>query len=102
MPQREFWTERIPTEVVWRYKIDPLRPLDGAAFQVSILDQEGLSIVTTGCPIHHLVTWEEVDQLLRTTWEAYLFQSTNSVVKKVLASSLQWKREAAARSNQGA
>lgn len=99
MPQREFWTERHPTEVVWRYRIDHLKPLDGATVLCTILDQEGTPIVSAGHGVPHLVTHEAVNGFLINTWDAYLFRSIASIQNAAQINAQFWMREAKARSN---
>lgn len=41
MPQREFWTERYPTEIRFAFRIDPVLPDNPSSMSVIVRDQAG-------------------------------------------------------------
>lgn len=97
MPQRQFWTERHPVSVVWRYTTDLVHPEAPTALYCAILDQEHKPMESATASVGHLVTHEAIATILSESWEAYLFGEHGSMTRAVHSCSGRWRIEQMAR-----
>lgn len=97
MPQREFWTEQVPTSFQVTYSIDPLHPEDPAGLLVSVHDQARVPMVQAFHRVPLNVVYEAVQQTMIAGWEAYLFGTPGGLPAATAAVMRTWKRESLVR-----
>ena len=93
MPQREFWTQRIPTRMQWTYDVDPRDPESTPTLLANVSDQAHGSMDSMSVRVPFNVLHEAVGGLLVATWEAYLFGEVGDVSTTMQSTIKRWRRE---------
>lgn len=97
MPQREFWTHRIPTSFVVRYQTDPVDPAKPSSVLIDVLDQERVSMDRATALVPANVIFECTADILRAAWEAYLFGEIGGLQRAIAPVLRAWRQEASSR-----
>lgn len=97
MPQRQFWTAQHPTEVVWRYQVDPRAVDKPPSLSVTVKDQSGAVMDRASVLVPFNVIHEATSGLLHCSWEAYLFGEIGDVSTTFASVIGRWRQESAAR-----
>lgn len=92
MPQREFWTERVPVEVRWRYWCDATEPEGPSQLSCTVYDQAGQMMEHASASIPWNVTYEAVDAMLKDTWQGYLFGERHDGPRALKRAESAWRK----------
>lgn len=93
MPQREFWTTRIPVEFSVRYQTDPRHPEDAPTVMLVVLDQSGVAMDRASFRVPLNVLHEAVADAMGLGWDAYLFGEIGGLERAIAPAMKRWRQE---------
>jgi len=101
MPQREFWTERHPSELVVHYRSNLVEPDLDPVVCVHVRDQAGDLMENTALRVPVLFVHEAVEDVMRSAWEGFLFGDAQDACRAAVRSAGHWRGYARDRSRHG-
>lgn len=91
MPQREFWTDRVPCSFAVDYVVNPLKPEDDPSLLVVVKDQAGewMDFASIPIPLGHIEV--AVKESMEAAFAAYLYGEIGDVRTTMRSVTRRWR-----------
>lgn len=94
MPQLDLYGSPAAHQIDWQYRVDPLNPFSPGRLLVLIGRGKGTVVESGGWDVPTNVTHELVDDVLRNSWQGYLFGEPGDAVRVSAQLVKKWRAEA--------